>query len=88
MINGIGPTGTGRIETGRTNGAAKPAAPSVRTAGSESVTNPAAELAALGAPVDAAKVEAIRTAIAEGRYSIDPKAIADKMIALDLPGQV
>lgn len=86
MINGIGPTGTGRIDTARTSGAPKPGAAPVRTAGeTPDVSNPVADLAASGPPVDSARIEAIRTAIAEGRYTIDPKAIADKMIALDLP---
>ena len=58
----------------------------MRTAGdSESVSNPVADLAASGPPVDTDKVAAIRQAIANGSYSVDPKAIADKMIALDLP---
>ena len=38
-----------------------------------------------GAPVDAAKVAAVRAAIAEGRYPVDPRAIAEAMVALDLP---
>jgi negative regulator of flagellin synthesis FlgM len=52
---------------------------------SGSITTPAAELAAQGAPVDSAKVAEIRAAIANGTYKIDAKAIADRMIALDLP---
>jgi flagellar biosynthesis anti-sigma factor FlgM len=48
-------------------------------------TNPAAVMAAAGAPVDAGKVAQIKAALASGSYAIDPKAIADKMIALDLP---
>jgi len=60
----------------------------VRTAGeAPAAPNPVADLVAEGAPVDAAKVAEIRSAIAEGRYTIDPKAIADKMIALDLPAR-
>jgi negative regulator of flagellin synthesis FlgM len=50
-------------------------------------TNPAQAMAAQGAPIDAGKVAAIKAAIANGTYAIDPKAIADKMIALDLPAQ-
>lgn len=36
-------------------------------------------------PVDTAKVDRIRSALALGTYTIDPAAIADGMIALDLP---
>jgi negative regulator of flagellin synthesis FlgM len=47
--------------------------------------NPAADLAAAGPPVDAGKVAAIRAAIADGSYRVDPQAIADRMVDLDLP---
>ena len=33
------------------------------------------------------KIVAIRTAIAEGRYNIDPEAIASKMVDQDIPEQ-
>ena len=38
-------------------------------------------------PIDRAKVESIRQAIAEGRYPVDPERIAAKMLAIeaDLP---
>jgi negative regulator of flagellin synthesis FlgM len=42
-------------------------------------------MASAGAPVDAAKVAAVRAAIAEGRYPVDPAKIADSMLALDMP---
>lgn len=88
MIDGIGPTGTGRIETNRTGGAGRAAAAPLRTAGeAPAPANPVADLVATGAPVDMAKVESVRAAIAEGRYTVDPKAIADKMLALDLPAR-
>lgn len=41
----------------------------------------AAELASQGPPVDASRVAALRSAIAEGRYPIDSAKIADAMIA-------
>lgn len=92
MINGIGSSGKGRVDLSRTDAALKGAAASVvsRAAAeaaekTEKVSNPAADLAALGAPVDAQKVADIRAAIAEGRYPVNPQAIAEKMIALDLP---
>jgi len=92
MINGIGSTGKGRIETTRADAASRGgAAAATASVASEATqkadkpSNPAADLAALGAPVDAKKVAEIRAAIAEGRYPVDPDAIAEKMITLDLP---
>lgn len=91
MINGIGSTGKGRIDTSRTDPALRgtaTAAASPLASGTEKVekpSNPAADLASLGAPVDAKKVAEIRAAIAEGRYPVNPQAIAEKMVFLDLP---
>jgi len=91
MITGVGPTGIARAIEVRSDSVAKSeAAAKVEQApaqGSSTITTPAAELAAQGAPIDTAKVEAIRTAIANGTYKIDAKAIADRMIALDLPSK-
>lgn len=36
-------------------------------------------------PVNEAKVASLKAAIAAGTYTLDPQAVADKMIALDLP---
>ncbi len=47
----------------------------------------ASVLAQQGAPIDQAKVDALRAAIAEGRYLLDPQKLAQKMIALDLFGE-
>lgn len=41
-------------------------------------------LADASPPIDTKKVEAIRSLIAQGRYPIDERAIAAKMIALDV----
>ena len=92
MINGIGPTGSGRVDAPRADtvqrGAPAAKVVAIRSDSAEGTTlNPAAELAASGPPIDAEKVAAVRAAIAEGRYPIDPKAIAEKMIELDLPPQ-
>lgn len=91
MINAVGPTGIARaIELrGENVGKSEPVAKVEQTGtqAAASMTTPAAELAAQGAPIDTAKVEAIRAAIANGTYKIDAKAIADRMIALDLPGK-
>jgi negative regulator of flagellin synthesis FlgM len=88
MINGIGSTGPSGLGATTVQRNAQPArVENVQgEPGAEQATlNPAAELAAAGPPVDAEKVAAIRAAIAEGRYPIDPQAIAAKMIELDLP---
>ena len=92
MINGIGPTGTGRIDTVRTDSVqrgtpAAKVAPVKSDAAEQATHNPAADLASSGPPIDSAKIAAIRAAIAEGRYPIDPQAIAEKMVELDLPAK-
>jgi len=89
MISAIGSTGLTRTVP-LTGDAVTRSEPVTRAApaGSEAAkaqSTPAAEMAALGAPVDTDKVAAIRTRIADGSYKIDPKAIAERMIALDLP---
>ena len=92
MINGIGSSGNSRIGQTRTGTAGRGVAASEispattgNVSGSGNVSSPAAKLAQLGAPINAEKIAAIRTAIAEGRYPVDPKAIAARMIDLDLP---
>lgn len=53
-------------------------------AASEAVTlSDAAKLAAAesAAPLDIARIEEIKQAIAEGRFKINPEAIADRLIA-------
>jgi len=55
--------------------------------GESAPTSPAAQLAAAGAPIDAARVATLRQAIAEGRYTVDPQRIADAMVAMDLPAK-
>lgn len=89
MINGIGKSGAERIglqraDTGQGPAAVAPssiASPGARPGGVGSVV---ADLVGLGAPVDTDKVSTIRQAIAEGRYSVDPEAIAERMIKADL----
>ena len=90
MINAVGSNSLARaIDATRTD-RVKAGAPSAKVAasaseGSPSVATPAAALAAQGAPIDSAKVDAIRAKIAAGTFRIDPQAIAEKMIATDLP---
>lgn len=90
MINSIGPTGTGRLDQPRAQGVQR-GATAIKV---DSVTgvvetpvpaSPAAQVAAAGAPVDYARVQEIRAAIANGAYALEVKAIAAKMIELDLP---
>ncbi len=89
MIKGVGSAGAGQIDAARTQAAQRNIASKLQDAPNAPAggapVSPAAQLAAAGAPVDTDKVAAVRAAIAEGRYVIDPQAIADRMIALDLP---
>ncbi len=88
MIDGIGKAGAGRLALVR-GGAAERSA-EIGKAGEgaprpNAPASPVAAMAAEGAPVDAARVAAIRAAIAEGRYPVDPGRIAAAMIEVDLP---
>jgi negative regulator of flagellin synthesis FlgM len=58
--------------------------PAVRDAAVSSLARIAKELAA-SPPVDGARVEALRLAIASGDYKPDPQRIAAAMIALETP---
>ena len=51
----------------------------------ETISTPAARMAAQGAPVDLARVTRVKQAIASGNYPVDPDKIAEKMLDLDLP---
>lgn len=89
MIDGIGKSGTGRIELARSpagQGASAAAAAGVPSGSSRpgGLSGAVADLVALGPPVESEKVAVLRQAIAEGRYRADPEAIADRMIAADL----
>lgn len=91
MIDGIGKSGTTRIDLNRsTVGASAQAgkAGSVTARGeSASAGGTVADLVSAGPPVDSAKVAAIRAAILEGRYPVDPVKIAERMIDMDLPAR-
>jgi negative regulator of flagellin synthesis FlgM len=89
MIDGIGKSGAGRIEltrspAGQAAAAAAPAGSPDASGRSASLGSMVSDLVALGPPVETDKVSALRQAIAEGRYRVDPDAIADRMIAADL----
>ncbi|WP_380872544.1 hypothetical protein ACFB49_34720 [Sphingomonas sp. DBB INV C78] len=93
MINSIGPKTTGRVDSSRAGGiqrgtAGEQVAAVPGVTGAEEApapANPAKDLAAGGAPIDFARVQEVRAAIANGAYALEVKAIAAKMIALDLP---
>jgi len=88
MINGVGPASPTRIGPVKDEKVV-PLAPLAPVGSSDKtpVSSPSlvAALAASGPPINNEKIQAIRQAIASGQYPIDPKAIAAKMIALDLP---
>ena len=88
MIDGIGKAGSGRLELVRSSvdraGAVAKAADASLQPSIAGPSSAASAMAAAGAPVDSAKVAAIRAAIAEGRYPVDPDKIAQSMIDLDL----
>ena len=79
----------GRIEPQRASAGQGPAAASsaVSSPGGRAggVGGVVADLVSLGAPVDSDKVSSLRQAIAEGRYAVDPDAIAERMIAAARP---
>lgn len=89
MVDGIAGGGRGRIDAARMT-AAQRIATLAKTNAARAVASSATEATAAtrltqdGAPVDASKVAAIRAAIAAGNYPVDPEAIAQKMIELDL----
>ena len=91
MIDGIGKAGSGRLELVRSPvdraGAAAKAGNATTQRNVAGPSSAAFDMAAAGAPVDSSKVAAIRAAIAEGRYPVDPEKIAKSMIELDLMPQ-
>lgn len=86
MIKGVGPGPTNRIEPVRTKAAEQGgAAPtSVSAKPRETVETALSQMLADGPPVDGDRVAELRAKIADGSYAIDPRAIADRMMALDL----
>jgi negative regulator of flagellin synthesis FlgM len=88
MINGIKPQVTPPPRELRPSGVVV-GEPMAKTKAVErdatAAPNPAGDLAAAGPPVDTGRVAAIRAAIENGTYQVDPEAIAGRMIDLDLP---
>jgi negative regulator of flagellin synthesis FlgM len=81
IANAIGATSLREGGKTRATGTASAAAASASLASA----SPAARMASEGAPVDMDKIAAIKAAIASGNYPVDADAIAERMIALDLP---
>lgn len=88
MIKSVGQNISAAIEATRLREGAKTRASattgSTTTSASAASASPAARMAAEGAPVDMDRVAAIKAAIASGNYPVDAKAIAERMVALDL----
>lgn len=89
MIKSVGQSISAAIEATRLREGGKTRASnapgSTSAASSASSASPAARMAAQGAPVDMDRVAAIKAAIASGNYPVDANAIAERMVALDLP---
>jgi negative regulator of flagellin synthesis FlgM len=89
MINSVGQSISSAIganslrESGKTRASATGSA--TVSASASASASPAARMAAEGAPVDMDRIAAIKAAIASGNYPVDADAIAERMIALDLP---
>ncbi len=88
MIKSVGQNMSAAIEASRLRDSGKTRSASdkgsVSASSFSASASPAARMAAEGAPVDMDRVAAIKAAIASGNYPVDPAAIADKMLALDL----
>jgi negative regulator of flagellin synthesis FlgM len=92
MINSVGQSISAAIEATRLRegGKTRASSPTGATTGSTGTSasaSPAARMAAEGAPVDMDRVAQIKAAIASGNYPVDADAIAERMIALDLPAR-
>ena len=73
-----------RAGTDRTAPVAAPEGDSLRLTGEASgLQTLARELGAAPAGIDMAKVNAVRAALADGSYQINPAAIADRMLGLE-----
>lgn len=88
-IDGSSRTGALTGNTAPAAHASKPATQAGRSASPDNVTlsSTSTQIQALATSIneasgfDAAKVEAIKQAISEGKFTINPEAIADKLIA-------
>ncbi|TPE59016.1 flagellar biosynthesis anti-sigma factor FlgM [Sandaracinobacter neustonicus] len=76
-------SGKARVDTASISGTAPRAA---ENAPAKAQISAAAREMSASPPVDSAKVQSLRSAIAEGRYQIDADSIASAMIRSELPG--
>ena len=87
MIDGVGKGGAGRIDLARQGKSAAVDVP--RSHGPRPSHGPVKsdvlDLVSGSAPVDTKKVEALRAAIQNGSYRIDPDRIAQRMLDADFP---
>ena len=87
MIDGVGKGGAGRIDLSRQDQGAAVGTPrghGPRTSDG-GVRSEVLELVSRRAPVDTSRVEAVRAAIQDGRYAVDPSRIAERMLEFDFP---
>ena len=88
MIDGVGKGGAGRIDIARQDKGTTVVVP-LRGHGPRAaeggVKSAVLELVSGGPPVDTSKVEAVRAAIRDGRYPVDPNRIAARMLDFDFP---
>lgn len=89
MIKSVGQSISAAIEATRLREGARTRASSATgsttASSSASSASPASRMATEGAPVDMDRIAAIKAAIASGNYPVNPSAIAERMLALDLP---
>lgn len=70
-----------RSETGKTGAATR--SDTVELSGTAELVRAAAHRLAAGAPVNEARVQEVKQAIADGSYTVDPVRIAHKLIDAD-----
>lgn len=85
MIKIVGQVMSTAIEAGkpRESGGTKAATPAGRATApaiAETLSTPAARMAAQGAPIDSARIQRVKDAIASGNYPVDPDKIAEQML--------
>ncbi|MCW5622206.1 MAG: flagellar biosynthesis anti-sigma factor FlgM [Burkholderiales bacterium] len=85
-IKPVNPTGVGDVSAGKASGPQTPATPAAARDKVE-ITSLSAQLAQLEkmlndvSVVDAARVDAVKQAISEGRFQIDSEVVADKLLS-------
>ena len=83
-IDSVATSATPRAGTDRTTPVAAPEGDSLRLTGEAAgLRTLARELGAAPPGIDLAKVNAVRAALADGSYRIDPARIADRLLGLE-----